>query len=71
MSEITKAAPQITINMHFKKMKDKNIKQILSESGYQWEGRGLKKRVMKGKYDGCNLYGAMKPVEIVLRRKGG
>jgi hypothetical protein len=30
-------------------MKDRNVKQVLSEGGYQWKRGGQKKKVKEGK----------------------
>jgi hypothetical protein len=40
-------------------MKDRKAKQILSGTGYQWEGDG-KQRVKEGKYGQRTLYMCMK-----------
>jgi hypothetical protein len=36
----------------FKKMESRKVKEVLSGSSYQWEGRGCKERVWEGEYGG-------------------
>jgi hypothetical protein len=43
-----------------KKMKDKNVKQILPKDGYQWEGGRHKERVKEGEEGRCILHSCVK-----------
>jgi hypothetical protein len=45
---------------HFKKLKVRKVKQVLSVSRYQWEGGALKERVKEGEYEGYVLYTCVK-----------
>jgi hypothetical protein len=59
-------------------MKDREVKQVLSEDGYQWkwEGHKEKERVKESEYGGSTMYSCMKnetirSVETVLRGEKG
>jgi hypothetical protein len=74
MSKMTGETPW-TINVHFKKMRDRRIKWVFSGEKYQWKGGRHKVRVNEGEYSGCILYSSMnrrmKPVEIFLCGREG
>jgi hypothetical protein len=52
-----------TINIYFKKMKDRKVKQVFSRGECHWEGGGHKERVNEGENGGCILYPYMKTEE--------
>jgi hypothetical protein len=48
-------------------MKDRKVKQILSEGWYQLEQGGHKERVKEGKYGGNIIYSCMKMEQDLLK----
>jgi hypothetical protein len=51
-----RGTPPWTINIHFKEMKDRRVKQVFSRGRYLWEGGGHKERVNEGEYGGYSLH---------------
>jgi biotin-(acetyl-CoA carboxylase) ligase len=41
-------------------MENWKVKQVLSESWHQWEGRGYKERMWEGDYSGNIMYSCLK-----------